>query len=152
VSRRKTTDFIVIHSTGTPPAMDHVDIKLVDDWHRKRGWLKIGYHYLIKKDGTIETGRNPHEVGAHCKGYNGKSVSVCLVGGVDENGNPDPYFTAFQWEALFSLTNALTFMFKGAKVVGHGELVGSKCPGFSVKKWWAQNGEILYGKTGYRNG
>jgi len=43
-------------------------------------------------------------------------------------------------------------MFKGAKVVGHGELVGSKCPGFSVKKWWAQNGEILYGKTGYRNG
>jgi N-acetyl-anhydromuramyl-L-alanine amidase AmpD len=75
-----------------------------------------------------------------------------LVGGVDENGNPDPYFTAFQWEALFSLTNALTFMFKGAKVVGHGELVGSKCPGFSVKKWWAQNGEILYGKTGYRNG
>jgi len=152
VSRRKTTDFIVIHSTGTPPAMDHVDIKLVDDWHRKRGWLKIGYHYLIKKDGTIETGRNPHEVGAHCKGYNGKSVSICLVGGVDENGNPDPYFTAFQWEALFSLTNTLTFMFRSAKVIGHGELVGSNCPGFSVKKWWAQNGEILYGKTGYRNG
>ena len=79
MSRRKTTDFIVIHSTGTPPAMEHVDIKLVDDWHRKRGWLKIGYHYLIKKDGTIETGRNPHEVGAHCKGYNGKSVSICWL-------------------------------------------------------------------------
>ena len=37
-------------------------------------------------------------------------------------------------------------------VLAYEELVGSKCPGFSVKKWWAQNGEILYGKTGYRNG
>ena len=43
-------------------------------------------------------------------------------------------------------------MFRDAKVVGHGELTrGSNCPGFSVKKWWAQNSEILYGNTGYRN-
>ena len=78
-------------------------------------------------------------------------MSVCLSGGVDENGQADPYFSGQQWEALFSLTNALTIMFRDAKVVGHGELVGSSCPGFSVKKWWAQNSEILYGNTGYRN-
>ena len=151
MSKRKNTEYIVIHSTGTPPQMD-VNLSLVDEWHRKRGWLKVGYHYFINSDGTIETGRNPHEVGAHVKGYNGKSVSVCLAGGVDENGQPDPYYSAFQWESLFSLTNALTFMFRDAKVVGHGELTrGSSCPGFSVKKWWAQNSEILYGNTGYRN-
>ena len=150
MSKRKQTDFIVIHSTGTPPKMD-VNLSTVDSWHRKRGWVRIGYHYFINKNGTIETGRNPHEVGAHAKGYNGKSVSVCLAGGVDDNNNPDPYFSSQQWEALFCLVNTLTFMFRDAKVVGHGELVGSNCPGFSVKKWWAQNSEILYGNTGYRN-
>ena len=151
MSKRKQTDYIIIHSSGTPPDME-ITFQDIDEWHRKRGWLRIGYHFFIGKNGTIEIGRHPNEVGAQTKGYNGKSVSVCLAGGTDKNGNPDPYFSAPQWEALFSLVNSLTFMYRDAKVVGHGELTrGSSCPGFSVKKWWAQNSEILYGNTGYRN-
>ncbi len=151
MSKRKETEFIVIHSTCTPPKMD-VTMQMVDEWHRKRGWLRIGYHYFIQKDGTIQAGRNVNEVGAHTKGYNGKSVSVCLSGGVDSNGNPDPYFSGGQWESLFSIVNSLTFMYRGAKVVGHGELIKEKsCPGFSVKKWWENNKDLIYGKTGYTN-
>jgi N-acetylmuramoyl-L-alanine amidase len=150
MSKRKQTDYIVIHSTCTPPDME-VSFRTVDEWHRKRGWLKIGYHFFIASNGTIEVGRNIHEVGAHTKGYNGTSIGIVLVGGTDKSGNPDPYFSAPQWEALFSLVNSLTFMYRSAKVVGHGELVGQSCPCFSVKKWWANNSELIYGKTGYNN-
>jgi N-acetylmuramoyl-L-alanine amidase len=151
MAKRKQTNFIVIHSTGTPPDMD-IDLRTIDEWHRKRGWLKIGYHFFIGKNGTIEIGRNADEVGAHTKGYNGNSVSVVMVGGTDKSGNPDPYFSASQWEALFSLVNSLTFMYRDAKVVGHGDLIiDSDCPGFSVKRWWINNSELIYGKTGYNN-
>ena len=35
----------------------HVDAKIIDKWHKERGWSGIGYHYVIKRDGQIELGR-----------------------------------------------------------------------------------------------
>ena len=53
---RKKTDYIFIHCSATKPSMD-VDAKEIDRWHRARGFLKIGYHFVIKRDGTKEIGR-----------------------------------------------------------------------------------------------
>ena len=63
----------------------NTDAAEIDRWHRERGWLKIGYHFVIKRDGTIEEGRHVDEVGAHAKGHNSTSVSVCMIGGVAED-------------------------------------------------------------------
>ena len=65
----------------------------IDRWHRERGWLKIGYHYVIKRDGTVETGRELEEVGAHAKGHNAISVGICMVGGLSEDNEPETNFT-----------------------------------------------------------
>ena len=48
---RKATDYIVIHCSATRPSQD-IDAKEIDRWHRSRGWLKIGYHKVLKRDGT----------------------------------------------------------------------------------------------------
>ena len=45
--------------------------------------VKIGHHYLIRKDGTIEQGRSPGMVGAHAKDNNDTSIGVCLAGNFD---------------------------------------------------------------------
>ena len=82
---RQRTDYIIIHCSATPPNMD-VNAKEIDRWHRQKGWLGIGYHYVIKRDGTREVGRKLSEAGAHCIAYNHKSVGICLVGGVDVAG------------------------------------------------------------------
>ena len=85
MAKRETTDTIVIHCTQTPPGMD-VDVDKVTQWHKDRGFDTIGYHYLIKRDGTLQEGRQQDEVGAHAVAVNGNSVGVAMVGGVKLNG------------------------------------------------------------------
>ena len=80
---REETKYIVIHCSQTRPSQD-IGAKEIDRWHRERGWLKIGYGKVIKRDGTIEQGRGDDEVQAHVKGYNHCSYGVCLVGGAKE--------------------------------------------------------------------
>ena len=56
MSKRKKTNYIIVHSTNTKPNED-LSARDIDERHRKRGLLKIGYHFVIKRDGTIELGR-----------------------------------------------------------------------------------------------
>jgi N-acetylmuramoyl-L-alanine amidase len=81
-------DLIVIHCAYTSPKMD-IGVKEIDEWHRARGWNQIGYHYVVRRDGTVEHGRSVKTVGAHVKGFNAKSIGVCLVGGTMEGRDED---------------------------------------------------------------
>ena len=98
---RQETKYIVIHCSQTRPSQD-IGAKDIDRWHRERGWLKIGYGKVIKRDGTIEQGRGDDDVQAHVKGYNHCSYGLCLVGGAKEENwkEPEDNFTAEQWETL----------------------------------------------------
>lgn len=52
----------------------------IDRWHRNQGWLGIGYHYLVRKDGTVYTGRPNWALGAHTQGHNTGSLGICFEG------------------------------------------------------------------------
>ena len=67
---RDNTTYIVIHCSQTRPSQGDVDARTIDRWHRERGWLKIGYARVIKRDGTVEQGRDDDELKAHVKNYN----------------------------------------------------------------------------------
>jgi len=136
MSRRKETNYIVIHSTHTKPN-SNINIRTVDEWHRKRGLLKVGYHYFIKRGGQIEVGRNTNDIGAHIKEHDSNSVSVCLAGGLNTRGIVAPDYTEEQLESLFVLIKTLKYMYSGAQVVGHRDLSETDCPSFDVKEWWA---------------
>ena len=58
---RKTTDYIIIHCTATRPSQD-IGFEEVNNWHRARGWIGCGYHFIIKRDGKIEDGRTTDAV------------------------------------------------------------------------------------------
>ena len=55
---RRLTDMVVIHHTGNP-SDDDLSAAEIDASHKARGWSCIGYHYVVRKDGTVEQGR-PH--------------------------------------------------------------------------------------------
>jgi N-acetylmuramoyl-L-alanine amidase len=38
------------------------------------GWDDIGYNFLVGEDGNIYEGRGWTQTGAHCIGYNSKSI------------------------------------------------------------------------------
>lgn len=91
---RKLTH-IVIHCTATPASMD-IGADRINEWHLTKGWSGIGYHFVVKRDGTVEDGRPIERAGAHVKGFNAESIGVALVGGVSdadhtksENNFPD---------------------------------------------------------------
>ena len=72
---------IIVHCSATSEMRDF-GAKDIDLWHKAQGWDCIGYHYVVRIDGTIEEGRPVERIGAHCKGHNAYSIGVCYVGGL----------------------------------------------------------------------
>ena len=102
MDKREITDTIVIHCTQTPADMDF-GVEKVTEWHKNRGFDTIGYHYLIKRDGTLQVGRDEDVVGAHAVAVNGTSIGVALVGGGTINMGWENNFTPVQFETLKSI-------------------------------------------------
>ena len=105
-----------------------------------RGWEDIGYHFVIKRDGTVEQGRKLEYQGAHCTGHNRFSIGICLVGGVDKNGRPEDNFTLLQFEALAMMLRELRKRWPRASIHGHNEYAKKACPVFDVQKFLDAHG------------
>ncbi len=44
---------IIVHSSATRAGLD-VGRDEIHQWHQKRGFVAIGYHFVIRRDGSIE--------------------------------------------------------------------------------------------------
>jgi N-acetylmuramoyl-L-alanine amidase len=128
----------IIHCSDTFPDMVDVGADEIRRWHVDgNGWSDIGYHYVIKRDGTIEKGRDVTVPGAHVAGHNKDSIGICMVGGKARSGRHASNFTRRQWRALDQLVAELFIQFPGATVSGHNDYdSGKKCPQFDAKAWW----------------
>lgn len=137
---------IIIHAADTPPSMD-VGADEIRDWHvNGNGWRDIGYHWVIRRDGTVEHGRDEAETGAHVAGHNANSIGICLVGGRAEEGGDDCNYTAAQWRALERLVTDVSERYPDAEVRGHRDFSSKACPCFDAAAWWGQRAA-----TGERN-
>ena len=122
---------IIIHCSVTK---GDVSADTIRKWHTDRGWRDIGYHYVIRTDGSIETGRPIKKAGAHTKGHNKDSIGICLAGGFD--GTTDD-FTDEQFESLLVLVAGLRSIYGALSVYGHNDFTNAKtCPNFNVYNWW----------------
>ena len=136
---RNSTEYIVIHCAATKASMD-IGLTEIRKWHvQDNGWRDVGYHYIIRRNGEVELGRSIRDTGAHAAGYNHKSVSVCMVGGMAEDNSAENNFTAQQWTALLDLVKQLKADYPDADVIGHNEISEKKCPSFDVQKWKGDN-------------
>ena len=129
-------EYLAVHCSATPPDMD-IGAKEIDRWHRQRGFLKIGYHLVIRRDGSVEKGRELDEMGAHVQGFNHCSIGVCVVGGISRNGDPQENFTDEQMHTLAVLLKDLRVKFPKAHIQGHRDFpdVHTACPSFDVRTW-----------------
>ena len=127
LSPRSATERIVIHHTGNP-ADDDCSAEEIHRSHLNQGWAGIGYHYVVRKDGTIEVGRPHWTVGAHAYGYNSSSVGIHFSGNFDRNA---PTFQQMENGALLLAKLGLDYglPLTPQYVVGHRDLIGTACPG-----------------------
>ncbi len=126
-------DKIIIHSSATPSSMD-IGAEEIDKWHKDRGFRCIGYHFVIRRNGVLERGRDVGETGAHARGYNINSIGICWVGGVNYNGSkPEDNRTLKQKDSMIKLISAIVLLFD-VKILGHRNVSNTKCPSFDAKK------------------
>ena len=109
-------DTIIIHCSATRAGQDFTAAD-IDRWHRARGFRSIGYHFVIRPDGTIEPGRDVSLDGAHCTGWNRRSIGICYVGGLDKEGRPADTRTEAQREALIRLVEDLRLVYPDIRQV-----------------------------------
>jgi len=140
----KPVDTIFVHCSATRADwMEGASIsekaKEIDRWHRARGWARIGYHYLIDRDGKIVPGRKEAEIGSHVAKHNTGSIGICLIGGHGSNEN-DPFAKNFTPEQDASLRELIASIKKRADIKhvrGHNDVAAKACPGFIVSRWLA---------------
>lgn len=125
-------DKIIIHCSATQSKMD-IGAKEIRQWHKAKGWSDIGYHLCIRRDGTVELGRDINRVGAHVSGHNTGSIGICLIGGVDARMMPESNYTNDQWRSLRNTLRFLKLDYPSASIHGHNEFTKMKaCPCFDV--------------------
>lgn len=128
----RTVTLIIVHCSAVRPGQ-RSSAQDIDRWHRAQGYKSIGYHFVVRRDGSIETGRRLEEVGAHCQGHNRHSIGICYEGGLDSDGRPADTRTPQQAKALRELVERMRTYFPKALVVGHHDLNPMKaCPCFDV--------------------
>ena len=136
--RPNSTQYLILHSSNSLPSQNLTAADL-ERQHRYQGCLSIKYHFVIRRDGTVEAGRPLDQIGLHAnKQYNKCSIGICLVGGKGKDGKPEDNYTDAQYYSLWTVINGLRETFPQAKVVGWYELSQSPnetSPHFNVQEW-----------------
>ncbi len=135
---RARTDYIVIHSTKTKSS-ENLSAKDITLKHRKEGFFHNAFHFIIKRDGTVEEGRDIEMSGAILPINqplitNQNSIAIALVGGLSQDGEKlDTNFTFKQYNALRELVKRLKRKYN-VEVVGCRNAINSKsCMSFDVQ-------------------
>ena len=129
LENRTETDILIIHHIGE--INRDVSAAEIHQWHLANGWAGIGYHYVIRKDGSIERGRPRDTIGAHCYGHNKNSIGINVVGNF-EIAEP----TAAQAASLKNLCACLSQIYQldipTKTIWGHKDFNDTLCPGSNL--------------------
>lgn len=130
----REVNLIVVHCSATRVDRD-ITARDIDSFHRVCGFSSWGYHYYVRKDGSIEKMRDESEPGAHAYGHNRDSIGLCYEGGLDVNGRPADTRTVAQKRTLVALLRSLRADYPGARIVGHRDLSPDVNGNGRVDKW-----------------
>ena len=118
VNRNTTKNIILHHRAGNG------DAESIHALHLTWGWTGFGYHFYVRKDGSVYNGRPIGTVGAHCKGQNSYSVGVCFEGNFENEKMSDA-----QKKAGKELISYIKRIYPNAEVKRHKDFDSTACPG-----------------------
>ena len=120
--KQRAIDAIVLHHRAGSG-----DVLSIHIQHQKQGWWGIGYHYYIRKDGSIWRGRDEHWVGSHAgslNDYNKHSIGICFEGNFETETMTDA-----QVEAGRELIEDIKRRYTIKQVLCHRDIAKTACPG-----------------------
>lgn len=117
--RRATTRLILHHA-----AASKCTAQQIHSWHLANGWVGIGYHFFVRKDGSVYRGRPEDTVGAHAGNNNYDSIGICFEGSFDRE-----QMNEVQRTAGAELVAYLKDKYGISKVQKHSDVNATGCPG-----------------------
>lgn len=111
-------------------------------WHLNNGWSGAGYHFLVRKDGSIYILRPEDKVGAHAGGSNSDSIGICFEGKYQEETMPEAQIKAGQ-----ELVAYIKAKYNITKVQRHSDVCKTSCPGANFPFDRIVNGAVVENAT-----
>ena len=127
----RKVDRIFLHCSANS-SRDNDDPKVIDRWHKDRGWAGIGYHLFIQMNGKLRMGRSLDKIPAAQSKNNTGTIAVCLHGGGGDPPKDD--FTAAQFHTLKEVVDVLHERYPDATFHGHKEVAAKACPVFDYRE------------------
>lgn len=117
-------DTIIVHHSGSDKStLESMSVYHTEDKPDGHGWPRLSYHYVIN-GGVIFQINDIDKLTYHCKGYNIRSIGICMIGNYEDKlPYPDDL------NALTGLIKTLNFSIPGLKVIGHRDVHNTLCPG-----------------------
>ena len=123
--------YIVIHHSDS----NFGSAAAIDDWHKQRGWLGVGYHFVIgngngSPDGLVEATfrweKQLHGAHAGSEPHNEHGIGICLTGDFDRE-----FPTEKQVASLVALVNHLQSRcgIPASHILLHRHIKSTRCPG-----------------------
>ena len=120
-SKMKNVEGILLHHSGVTVLQT---VEVIHNYHKNKGWAGIGYHYYVRKDGSIYKGRPETMAGAHCPGVNSTSIGICAEGDFNTETMSD-----VQKQAIIDLIADIKSRYNITYVKGHRDILATSCPG-----------------------
>ena len=114
---------VIIHHT----AVDNLTPENINEDHKRRGYGGIGYHFYIRKDGTVYKGREEKLEGAHTIGRNYDSIGICIEGNFE-----DEELNEMQEKSLVMLVTDMVIKYNISDIIGHKDEYQTLCPGKNI--------------------
>lgn len=136
---------VVVHWTES-----HTDKNIgseeINKYHLELDLNGIGYHYVIRRDGSLQRGRPVNIEGQHAPTNNHdlRSIAVVFVGGINvPSGTPNSEnflsaqsLTRSQINTFDHFCRAFYAVFPGGQIIGHNEIDEDEIdPGFEVTNY-----------------
>lgn len=155
MSNRSATRRIILHHAEAKTC----SAQQIHQWHLANGWSGAGYHFLVRKDGSVYRLRPENKVGSHAKGANSDSIGICFEGNFMTET-----MSAAQINAGRELVAYLKNKYGITKVQRHKEVCSTNCPGTNFpfdqivagvkagwvkdsKGWWYRNADGSWPKN-----
>lgn len=119
LTKRASTKYIILHHRAT-----NGDVQSIHNTHLNNGWSGIGYHFYVRKDGSIYRGRPIDKVGAHTTNYNSVSIGVCFEGNFENE-----IMSSAQIKSGQKLISCLKSLYPNAGIKRHRDFNSTACPG-----------------------
>ena len=95
-----------------------------------KGLTGGSYHYIIKRDGSIERDQSIQSAAGHTPGHNTYSIGVLLIGGVaaatEDQGLAERVgagsITRSQFNSLYQIMRVFYTQYPGGQALGHSEV------------------------------